>query len=208
MLSRVLSVSILFQYVPRMPEVVPLLTMSDPGRPPAGDIVASGAERAPFRLRDHPRWAALLLGVLLVGAGLLAADTRHRRDAAEVRASALQLRAEHIGGVTEGTPDRPKESDYVIGLELHDDQNREFLLAAVSFQGLDVPLTEAVAGATTRQRVKLHVRGCAAVGQLPAQLLLKVTTQRPGHRQVEVQVPVDAAGVHQAAQQDCEQADR
>ena len=170
--------------------------------------MASGAERPPFRLRDHPRWAALLLGVLVVGAGLLAVDTSHRRDAAEVRASTLHLRAEYVAGTREGTVDRPKENDYFIGLELHDVQNRAFLLAAVSFRGLNVPLTEAVVGATTRQLVKLHVRGCAAVGQLPAQLLLKVTAQRPGHQQVVVQVPVDATTVHQPAQRDCEQADR
>lgn len=188
-----------------MQDEAPLITVSDPSRLQAVDITASGADRPPFRVRDHPRWGALLLGIVVLGVALLTTQARHRRDVGEERASALDFSTENRGYVSEGVANRAKEGTYTVKFDLHDSQNRDFLLLAISFQGLPVPLSDVVPGPTTRQLIKLQLPGgCAAVGQLPAQLILKVIAQRPGHRQITTELPVDAAEVRRSAHMDCD----
>lgn len=193
------------EYIPPVQDEAPLITMSHPGRPGAVDMAASGSDRPPFRVRDHPRWGAALLGIVVLGVALLAIHVWHRRDVSEERASALAFTSQHRAFYSEGVAHRAQGDIYTVTFDLHDNQDRDFLLLALSFQGVPIPFSDAVPGPTTRQLIKLQLPGgCAAVGQLPPQLILKVTAQRPGHRQIATQVHVDIADVRRSAQMDCD----
>jgi hypothetical protein len=98
------------EYIPPMPDEAPLITVSDPSRLQAVDIAASGAGGPPFRVRDHQRWGALFLGLLVLGAALLITQASQRRDKAEERASALDFSTESRGYDNFGVANHPKEN--------------------------------------------------------------------------------------------------